>query len=369
MKILQTVKYYDPSHGGMESVVKNLVDGVLNISNRHEFTIYANNHVSSWKRTKVISPGITCIKEATPLLFRSQPVSIRYPALKELLANTDIVHHHYPFPNMEIALLKHIEILKNKRLILTWHANIKNSRWSWISSYYDPLIIKLLDVAESIVVTSPQLLDASKVLKHYINKVKIIPLSFSGTTTIYNPPIRLLPAKRKFRLLFVGKLRAYKGVDFLITAIKNLDVDLTIVGSGEQEIVLKKLVEELGIGQKVCFLQNMSNSELKVEFQKADLFILPSINEAEAFGVVQLEAMSNGLPVINTWLDSGVPHVSLDGFTGKTVNPGNSRELETAIESIMKDPTLYSNFSKNSIERSKLFTMQAMAENYLSLYD
>lgn len=369
MKILQTVKYYDPSQGGMESVVKNLVEGVLNLSERHEFTVYANSHLATWKSSLQIADGITSIKEATPLLFKSQPLNLRYRLLGNLLIKSDIIHHHYPFPNIEIALLRNIEIIKTKKFIVTWHANIKNSRWSWISAYYDPIIKRLLDEAEHIVVTSPQLFEASVALQGYADKVEIIPLSYNPLLSMEESLPKTLPLNRKFRLLFVGKLRAYKGLDILLNAVKKLDVLLTILGDGEQEGSLRALVISLGIEQKVLFLKDMSNSDLILEYRKADLFVLPSINEAEAFGVVQLEAMSNGLPVINTQLDSGVPHVSLNGCTGITVQPGNAADLEKAICTIMGDPLLYASFSKNSIERAKLFTMHTMAEKYLNLYN
>ncbi|RYF26382.1 MAG: glycosyltransferase, partial [Flavobacteriales bacterium] len=103
-------------------------------------------------------------------------------------------------------------------------------------------------------------------------------------------------------------------------------------------------------------------------YQECDLFVLPSINEAEAFGVVQLEAMSNGLPVINTSLKSGVPFVSLNDFSGLTVEPGNSEELKNAISTIINSKNLYETYSRNAIIRSKNFTREKMALAYLDIY-
>ena len=103
-------------------------------------------------------------------------------------------------------------------------------------------------------------------------------------------------------------------------------------------------------------------------YNQSDIFVLPSINEAEAFGVVQLEAMATGLPVINTLLRSGVPYVSLDGLSGYTVPPQNVTELKGAIQRIITDPKKYEEMSFNSLERSKLFTREAMSKAYLDLY-
>lgn len=368
MKILHTVKYYSPSKGGMESVVKNIVDGITACSKENLFTVYANNHLPLYKRKIHEDNGVRSIKEFTPFLLRSQPLSIRYTSLRDLLLDTDIVHHHYPFPNMELALLRHQDILAKKKLIITWHANIKNSRWSWIEKFYNPIIKKLLDIAEHVVVTSPQLLNFSEILTDYTEKVKVIPLSFDPAISS-NIISRAFPEGRRFRLLFVGKLRSYKGLKFLIESIKYLDVELTIVGEGENEQALRKQVYTLRLQDKIKFLKEVSNEALISIYQKSDLFILPSINEAEAFGVVQLEAMCNGLPVINTQLESGVPFVSLDNFSGITVEPQNVESLRNAIEKIITNKALYEQFSKNSVDRSKEFARGKMAQSYFELYN
>ncbi|MES2454320.1 MAG: glycosyltransferase [Bacteroidota bacterium] len=368
MKILQTVKYYEPSKGGMESVVKNIVDGIRFMSADHAFVVYANNHLPSYKKTIEHLDRLVSIKELTPLVLKSQPLSFRYTSLRKLIVDTDIVHHHYPFPNMELALLRNLDVLKHKKLVITWHANIKNSRWSWIGKYYDPIIKKMMDMAEVVVVTSPQLFEASQLLQNYERKIRVIPLSFDPSIGGFSSTKRQFPENRKFNLLFVGKLRSYKGLPYLIDAVKNLDVVLTIVGDGEQELQLKQQVSDLGMKEKVFFLKDISNEELSSHYKDSDLFILPSINEAEAFGVVQLEAMSNGIPVINTRLESGVPYVSLDGVSGFTVKPQDSQALCEAIKAIMSNKSLYEHFSENSIVRSKLFTRDVMASSYLDLY-
>ena len=366
MKILELVKYYDPCQGGMESVVKNLVEGVVDCSDDISFTVYSNNHLQSFTRIKKIFGKITILKEITPIYLKSQPLNLRYPALKKLIEENDIIHHHYPFPTMELGLLKYLKKFKNKKFIITWHANIKNSRWSWIEKFYNPIIKRLLDRADHIIVTSPQLFDASDILKDYKDKIKVIPLSFDPKYEISEGKKK--PVDRDFELLFVGKLRKYKGVEYLITAIQGLSVRLTIVGNGEELDSLQEQVNFLGIKDQVIFVTNASDQELSKIYKASDLFILPSINEAEAFGVVQLEAMANGLPVINTYLDSGVPFVSLNDFSGITVMPKSSESIRSAIIRIIENTEIFERFSLNAIERSSLFTRKKMSESYLDLY-
>jgi len=366
MKILNIVKYYEPCQGGMESVVKNIVEGIVDISKDVVFSIYSNNHIRKFKKEISNKDRITIIKETTPFYLKSQPLNVRYPALKKLIDDHDIIHHHYPFPTMEISLLKNIKRLSNKKFVITWHANIKNSRWSWIERFYNPMIKKLLDRADCIIVTSPQLYEASSILIHYKDKIKVIPLSFDPKYKISQA--KKQPLNRSFELLFVGKLRKYKGVEYLIKAIENLPVNLTIVGNGEELEILKEQVKKIGIQERISFITNATDDELSEIYKKSDLFILPSINEAEAFGVVQLEAMANGLPVINTYLDSGVPFVSLNDFSGITVAPKSSEDIRSAIARIIESKELYEKFSLNAIERSSLFTRKKMSESYLDLY-
>lgn len=366
MKILNIVKYYDPCQGGMESVVKNIVEGIVAISKEADFTVYSNNHLRNFSKETKQFNRITVVKEATPFYLKSQPLNLRYPSLKKLIKDHDVIHHHYPFPTMELTLLRYLKKMGDKKFIITWHANIKNSRWSWIGNVYNPMIEKLLERADAIVVTSPQLFEASDILRKYKHKVTVIPLSFDPKYSLSES--KKYPENRVFKLLFVGKLRKYKGVEYLLKAIETLKVNLTVVGNGEEHSNLEELVNGLNIKDKVCFIDNASDEKLAEVYRSSDLFILPSINEAEAFGVVQLEAMANGLPVINTSLDSGVPFVSLHNYSGITVEPKNAEALQLAIEKIITDKPLYELFSSNALERVKLFSREKMSEAYLSLY-
>ena len=368
MKVLHTVKYYKPSLGGMESVVENIVEGIQEIDNSIDFTIYSNHHASDNMQVLYSINQSQIVKESTPFIFKSQPFSISYPYFEKSVQDFDVIHHHFPFPNLEITLLRNLKSLNKKKFVITWHANIANSRWAWISKFYFPFVKKLLVSADHIVVTSEKLYESSTILHEFGHKVKIIPLSFNSIFESNNKSIRILNATGKFKLLFVGKLRKYKGVIYLIEAIRNLDVELTIVGSGEEEQILRQKVIEFGISHKINFVQDASNFELKEFYQNSDLFVLPSISEAEAFGVVQLEAMANGLPVINTNLNSGVPSVSINGLTGITVQPRNSKQIEEAIMTLMNDKELYMQFSDNCLSRSNEFSTATMAAKYLKLY-
>jgi glycosyltransferase involved in cell wall biosynthesis len=366
MRILQLVKYYDPSQGGMETVVKNIVDGVIENSVDLSFTVYSNNHKRSVLKSVELKNRIKIVKEITPAHLVSQPLNLIYLSLRTLIQGNDVIHHHYPFPTMELALVRCFKQLSGKKFVITWHANINNSRWSWTEGFYNLLMEKLLIRADAIVVTSPQLLEESKILVKYREKVRVVPLCYDPKYSSHNA--RKFPQERCFELLFVGKLRKYKGVEYLLRAIINLDVRLKVVGNGEELLRLITLVESLKIERKVTFILSADDNELLNYYKESDLFVLPSINEAEAFGVVQLEALANGLPVINTNLRSGVPFVSLSEYSGITVEPKNSDALRVAIERIIQSEELYEFFSRNSLERVKLFSREKLSESYMKIY-
>jgi rhamnosyl/mannosyltransferase len=170
-------------------------------------------------------------------------------------------------------------------------------------------------------------------------------------------------------ILFIGKLRKYKGVEYLIRAMQLLpEVLLRVVGNGEELSNLRQLTCKLGIDSRVTFLSNVPNEHLPLEYKNANLFVLPSIDASEAFGIVQAEAMSYGLPVVNTKLPSSVPFVSLDGVTGITVPPRDHVALAAAIKKLCYEPIFYENCSHNALQRAKLFTEENMIDKYNDVY-
>ena len=368
MKVLKSIKYYEPSKGGIESVAKNLIEGVNLVKPDINFTVYCNNHELKNKiKIETYRSNLQIIRSPTPIFIKSQPISFNFSNFSKYLADNDIIHHHYPYPTMELSLLKNSKILKSKKLIVTWHANIENSRWAFIKNIYDPMIKRLLNYANHIVITSPQIFEYSNVLKDYEKKIRIIPLSFTPKIKI-SPKSKVL--NKPVKLLFVGKLREYKGLRYLIEAMKLVEnAELNIIGTGEEKDYLLELTKKLSLNNRINFLGYVSDDQLESYYQNSNLFILPSINEAEAFGVVQLEALSHGIPVINTSLKSGVPFVSKHNETGITVPPANTIKLAQAINKIIGDPILYSSLSKNCYERAKKFSNDKMVQSYLDLYN
>jgi rhamnosyl/mannosyltransferase len=363
MKVLNIVKYYYPSVGGMETYVRQLCSGMPKQGIAPSVLTFNNiaRTKTVWERVDEIPVRrVTC-------QFRlfSQPVSSSFEAeMRRLISETDLVHLHSPFPNAEM-LYKYI----SKPLVVTWCVDPANTRWAKLFLLFRPSLIRVLERARKIILIGPNLLEHSPTLQPYEQKCGVIPLAYShdnGSEAIST--VRKLNRARA-TILFVGKLRKYKGVDCLLRAVQDIpEILLRVVGNGEEFNNLKQLSNKLGIDSRVIFLGNVPNEHLHEEYKNADIFVLPSIDGSEAFGIVQAEAMSYGLPVINTDLPSSVPFVSLNGVTGITIPPGDSVALVSAIRKLCAEPVFYENCSRNALQRAKLFTEEKMIEKYAEVY-
>jgi rhamnosyl/mannosyltransferase len=348
----------------MQTYVRQLCSGIR----RHgiEPSVLAINNIAriktSWERIDQVQVR----RVACQLKLFSQPISLSFgQAMRQLISETDLIHLHCPFPNAEMLS----NSFASKPLVVTWCADPANTRWRKLFPLFRPPLIRVLEMAHKIILIGPNILEHSPTLQPYQHKCDVIPLAYShfnGAETI-SIVRKLNPASPI--ILFVGNLRKYKGVEYLIRALPRLpEVLLRIVGSGEEVSNLKQLASKLGIESRVSFLANVPNEHLPDEYKNADLFVLPSIDASEGFGIVQAEAMSYGLPVINTNLPSSVPFVSLNGVTGITIPPRDPVSLAAAIKRLCDEPIFYENCSRNALQRAKLFSEENMIEKYTEVY-
>jgi glycosyltransferase involved in cell wall biosynthesis len=137
-------------------------------------------------------------------------------------------------------------------------------------------------------------------------------------------------------VLFVGRLVYYKGLDVLLEALRlTVRARLAIVGVGPLANRLVEQAAQLGVTDRVAFLGAVSAERLRAMYKRARFLVLPSVAPSEAFGMVQLEAMAAGRPVIATDLKSGVPYVNQHGVTGLIVPPCDSRALAAAMTTLI----------------------------------
>ena len=144
---------------------------------------------------------------------------------------------------------------------------------------------------------------------------------------------------------------------------------LLIVGEGPLRAKLERDAIDAGVRARVTFMGNLSRAELIDCYHAADVFALPSVARSEAFGIVQLEAMACGKPVINTQLSCGVPYVSIDGETGITVAPGAAEPLAAAVNRLLEDSALRMLYGAAARRRvRKYFNLDLMVDRTYDLY-
>lgn len=213
-----------------------------------------------------------------------------------------------------------------------------------------PLELGFLRRCDTIIATSPTLLEKSNALKPVKEKCTSIPLSLPPYNYDRLGRGGLLPTKKP-TTLFVGRLVGYKGLVYLIHAMKKVDAHLLIAGDGPLRVPLERMANIAGLSDRISFLGQVSDEEKLELYRQADIFVLPSISANEAFGYVLLEAMTEGLPVISCDLPTGVSYVNQHEHTGLVVPPKNSGALAEAMQRLLSDDELRKTYSMNARRR------------------
>ncbi len=393
MKILHIVKLYYPWIGGVEKVAQEMAEGIKRETDVHVLCCQQRGRGS-----REYIGGVMVVKAGSLGTFFSMPLSLVFPFLfRAEVKRADILHFHFPFPLADVVYLFFAK-QKNKKIVVTWHSDIW--RQKRILFFYKPLLRKFLQIADIILPTSQNVLNNSPFLKEFSDKCRVMPLfidteywkSLKEVPVVLDPRVKFPISERdlEFReiampvvpeddmenmvkdkkiVLFVGRLVYYKGVEYLIEAMKGIDAVLLIVGNGVLENELKEKVQIAGLEKNILFIPHLSDQELKWCYQHANIFVLPSIEKTEAFGLVQLEAMFFGLPVINTNLPTGVPSVSLHNETGLTVPPRDSSALHNAIRKLLSDEGLTREMGERGKKRAEeVFGKKKTIADLMSLY-
>lgn len=331
--VLHVCTYYFPFTGGIQNMVRTLVTGIDDV----DFRILTSR-TRGWGSVNE-KHGTTVIRAGSFGPIKSTPISPGFPyRLRQQLDWADLIHYHLPFP---LGPMSHLLNRVETPFIATFHDDIIGK--GPIVYPYKPVLNRFLDDAEHIIVTSPNMRDECARLSEFRDDAVIVPIGID----IDESPITPKPLDGR-HLLFVGRLVEFKGVDYLISAMKGLDATLSIVGKGPARESLEHHAREEGVTDRVTFEGFVSEAQLDRLYREANLFVLPSVGRNESFGIVQLEAMKRGLPVINTSLPTGVPYVSIDGRTGRTVAPGDPEGIAAAAKALLADPEQYRRYSENA---------------------
>jgi len=365
MKILIISKYFYPKRGGIEEVVHKTAKEL--VKNGIGVTVIASDEVEK----KEVIDGINVIRVPTKFSLSGSPIS---PGIfLEIIRNDfDVCDLNEPNPFSTLFAFLALS-LKNKPYVISYHSDITRfSFLRFIKWFYVDVFQRffLMRGAKKIMPTSPNYINNSDILPYFKEKIVVIP----NFVEVKNEKISNVKHK-DFRLLFVGRLIYYKGLEYLIRAmplvakeIKN--VKLIMFGDGQLKEELKKLANELDVEKYIVWCKNLSDEEKIKEYKKCDIFILPSIYKSEAFGVVQLEAMIYGKPLISTNIEgSGVTFVNKNNETGIVIPPKDPEALKDAIVKLWKDKKLRTRYGKNGRKRvEKYFSSEKISKDIINVY-
>lgn len=336
-KVLHAYKVYHPdADGGVPSAIATLC-----ASTNLDFT----NSVlvaRSQGLAREYQSGGTAVEAVTSFgtLF-STPLAPTYPSAFLKRANaSDIAIHHAPFPLIDIIAPR---VSKHVSLVVYWHADITN--YPLLKKFVSPSILRTLERANRIIVSDRSMISASSSLRSFEAKCSVVPygadLKFWSTCSeAEEASARLLRARHPRMILAIGRLVPYKGFASLLHALVNIEGEAVIIGEGPLLTDLRTLARKLGVIDRVTFKGRLEPGEIKAYLYAARVLAFPSSTTAEAFGLVQLEAMATGLPIVNTSLPTAVPKIARHGSEALTVRPNEPDSLAKALEAILSDSEL-----------------------------
>jgi glycosyltransferase involved in cell wall biosynthesis len=360
LRVLQIGKFYPPHMGGMETHLQALCEQL-------QRSVDVRVIVASDDRrtTHELVGGIRVTRAGTAFHITTVPVC---PGMAGAIRKTpaDLVHIHWPNP---AALLSYLVSGHRGRLIVTYHSDIVRQRvWRRL---FQPILSRALGRSAAIIAASAAYVETSPVLFDYRHRCHVIPYGIDVARFDCCDSDKVDRIRRRYGpqiVVSVGRLIYYKGYEYLIDAMTEVGGRLLVIGDGPLRPRLERQAIVRNIKDRVVFLGEVR--DIVPYYHAADVFVLPSVARSEAFGIVQLEAMACGKPVVNTRLESGVPFVSPHGVTGLTVPPAKPRALADAVNLLLGNAQRRTEFGNAGRRRVREeFTLELMVRRTLNVYE
>lgn len=368
-RILHMGKFYSPDRGGIETVTQDLAEACAN--RRYNVSVICFGEGGS----RILN-SVSVRKSKIDFWINSQPFSMLYlwRVVKEAW-RSDIIHVHYP----NLLAVLGLFFVWRRPVVCHWHSDVEG--FGLYMLVVRPLELFLCLRSSVIVATSHNYIQGSSALQRFRNKVKVIPLGVEVVKREIDFSEACQWADKKFgvlrdspMVLFVGRHVPYKGLDILIRGIqKSRNGKLLIVGSGPETTTLKLYVAEAGLSDRIFFCGRLDEDELELAFARCEIFCLPSVSRAEAFGVVMVEALARGLVLLSSNMpNSGMNYVNQNGRTGLVFEKGNPEDLGQKIDFLLENPSVteqlrtsgYIYFQQNL---SRELTIRAWLELYADI--
>lgn len=370
IKVLTIGRFYPPSHGGIERHIHELLQG-LGKSVHADCIVFENEALT--KDAGALHYGLYNVPSVATIA--STPIS---PALILLvrrlqrLNDYDILHLHFPNPMAHFAaylLPAHV------KLVITWHSDIVKQKT--LLKFYRPFLKHIVKRADAIIGATPAHYTSSKQLKEFGAAQRFTAIPYGIALDYFALPvfttkataIRALHTGKKI-IFTLGRHVYYKGFEYLIRAMAHInDAVLFIAGTGPLTHDLQALSGSLNLNDKIHFTGRLPDAELAAYYHAADVFCLPSVKPNEAFGLVQVEAMACGKPIIGCELNNGTTYVNQHEKTGLVVPPRDPVALAGAINLLLSNDELRLKLGANAYQRAhQEFSQVKMWEKTLALY-
>jgi glycosyltransferase involved in cell wall biosynthesis len=338
VRILQVAPFYAPHRGGVESHVRALT-GEL-VREGHEVEVLTSRHTRNLPTEEVLD-GVRVHRAPTLGVVFNTPID---PALGRVIRefHPDVVHLHYPPPLTSYFAVRGLRG-RGIPVVLTYHCDLylPGITGRLLTSLFERVFLPTtLDGAERILVHTQSYGATSRGLRG--RALTIIPSAVDVAR--FRPEVDGSAVRARLGLegrpvlAFTGRLVPHKGVEEILQALTTLPspVVLLAIGSGPRLGSLRSLARRLGVEDRVRFCPDVSDEELPSYLRAADLFVFPSQNRLEGFGLVIAEAMACGLPVVVADMP-GVREVIEEGVEGLLVEPMIAEDLATKVRRLLED--------------------------------
>ncbi len=350
MRILHLAKYYWPRSGGMARVVQDLAEAVGELGHHVEVVAverFLDRHTGPR----------SAIRVTRAYSFGAVGAEIAPGYLRAAWRSADLIHVHHPH-----ALADVVSLLSFGRtpVVVTQHADNPHP-------IQRPLARLVLRRARAIVVPSRAHIAMCCELDRSESKVSVIPFGIDTRRWEVVPaPVPGNPP----RAIFIGPIVRWKGVDILLRALERTPgLHLDVVGSGPDLNRVRTLSQALAVQDRVRWFGEYPDEDLPRRMADADFLVLPSTTVDEKFGLVVLEAMAAGRPVITTAVPSGVREVNVPDQTGFEVAVRDVEGLATAMQRLAGDPSLRERLGRGGRTRVReQFSREQMARRHIALY-
>ena len=372
MRIVQVSPFYWPHAGGVESHVRSLAREFA--AEGHEVTVVTSRYSRQLPAEESMEGYRILRTRSLGVLFRTP---IDYGTAKTIRSlRPDVVHVHYPPPLTAYFTTRALRRHRDVPICLTYHCDLflDGILGRVTASLYQHVFVpSILDRADRIIVHTRSYGSTSVMLRG--RELSVIPSVVDLER--FRPGLDAhtlrtdLGLDGKRILAFTGRLVPHKGVDVILEALTQLpkDVVLIVIGAGPRLPSLVGQARRLGLGDRVRFCARVSDEDLPRYLALANVFVFPSQNRLEGFGLAVAEAMAAGLPVVTADMP-GVREVIEPGREGLLTEPLIAGDLAKKVETLIDDPALARAMGAAGRQRAEeRYGLSTVAQQLIRLYE